>query len=169
MVEKTQNYRIDTQSIPEYPLSFTTPQDEFVDRQDEISLLLKMIDLVKVRGGANYVIIGRRRIGKSAIVERIYNYLWNSQKEIIPLYFSFVGKKNSFYLKSLNEMFEAFLKQYYEYRYSVDPEELKKMDIDALIEKGLSFEDRGLRSALNRYIGARKSGLGLEQAITTLP
>ena len=65
---KDKSNEIEPSAIEEFPLSFTTPKDEFVDRGDEISLLLKMIDLVKIRGGANYVILGRRRIGKSAVL-----------------------------------------------------------------------------------------------------
>jgi len=123
-------YEITVEDIPEHPLMFTTPADEFVDREDILDELYHMALLVRIRRKANQAFIGRRRIGKSAIIERLYNYLWNTQHEIIPLYFSFVGKSGSNYIATLREMFGDFLIQYLSFTDLVDPESAKDEPLD---------------------------------------
>ena len=169
--QKKEKYVIDPATIKEFPLAFTTPKDEFVDRMDEISLLLKMIDLVKIRGGANYVVLGRRRIGKSAVIERIFDYLWNTQKDVIPLFFSFVEERESYFLDAFHKMLDAFLKQYMSFTGICKYSDASIMSRDELLELGTNSTDEGLKRAIAHYKVELKDGYdrAIASAIVRMP
>jgi predicted AAA+ superfamily ATPase len=77
-----------------YPLpeSIGNP-DLLVGRKKEFRLLDRWIDLIPKRMSKSKVLLGRRKTGKTAIVQRIFNRLWSENRGIVPFYFSVREKK----------------------------------------------------------------------------
>ncbi len=75
------NPLVDISAIPERPLAFTCPATIFVDRQCIIDDLYRLAMLTRKRTTQNMALIGPRRIGKSSIIERPYNHMWNGRVE----------------------------------------------------------------------------------------
>jgi len=78
----------------QYPLKETIGSpDLFVGREEELEDLNIWLERVPKRISTSKVILARRKSGKTAILERIFNYLWsNPQMEIIPFFLSMSDK-----------------------------------------------------------------------------
>jgi len=72
----------------EYPLSETIGNpDLFVGREEEFEFLNEWLNNIPKRLSASTVILARRKSGKTAILERIFNICWsNKHMGIIPFY-----------------------------------------------------------------------------------
>jgi hypothetical protein len=74
----------------QYPLSEKIGEpDLFVGREKEFRLLNKWLSNIPKRLSKYRVILARRKSGKTAIVQRIFNQLWSENGAVIPFYFSF--------------------------------------------------------------------------------
>ncbi|MCP4111969.1 MAG: hypothetical protein GY749_41650 [Desulfobacteraceae bacterium] len=58
-----------------------------VGREKEFALLNGWLELIPRRLGKSRVILARRKTGKTAIVQRIFNRLWTENRTVIPFYF----------------------------------------------------------------------------------
>ena len=77
-----------------YPLSEKIGNpDLLVGREKEFALLDKWISKIPGRLSKSRVILARRKSGKTAVVQRIFNRLWSENGKIIPFYFSFPETK----------------------------------------------------------------------------
>jgi hypothetical protein len=78
----------------QYPLPETIGlPDLFVGREEELEYLNLWLERIPKRISTSKVILARRKSGKTAILERIFNYLWsNPQMNIIPFYISMRDK-----------------------------------------------------------------------------
>jgi hypothetical protein len=78
----------------QYPLSEKIGDpDLFVGREKEFRLLNKWLSNIPKRLSKSRVILARRKSGKTAIVQRIFNQLWSENGSVIPFYFSFDESK----------------------------------------------------------------------------
>ena len=78
----------------QYPLSEKIGEpDLFVGREKEFRLLNKWLSNIPKRLSKSRVILARRKSGKTAIVQRIFNQLWSENGAVIPFYFSFEENK----------------------------------------------------------------------------
>ena len=60
----------------------------FVGRQRDLDFFLRWIELARKKIGQSQVILARKRRGKTALVQRLYNILYSrNDPEIIPFYF----------------------------------------------------------------------------------
>ncbi|MDM8532208.1 hypothetical protein QUF63_13630 [Anaerolineales bacterium HSG25] len=76
------------------------PQD-FIGRVEELEYLYSWATRVKRGISRSVAFLGRRKVGKSLILERLYNILYSEQKGLIPFYYEFIEGKRSgkeFYL-----------------------------------------------------------------------
>ena len=84
----------------------------FCGRKQEMELLLNWIDRIKNKRAKSKALLGRRKSGKSAIMERLFNVLWNRNDRIVPFYLE-VQEKNismlEFASKSLNTLLTHYL------------------------------------------------------------
>ncbi|MCP4353150.1 MAG: hypothetical protein GY795_47470, partial [Desulfobacterales bacterium] len=64
-----------------------------VGREKEFALLNGWLELIPRRLSKSRVILARRKSGKTAIVQRIFNRLWTENKAVIPFYFSIPENK----------------------------------------------------------------------------
>ncbi len=81
----------------QYPLTEKIGEpDLLVGRAKEFGLLDKWLGRIPKRLSKSRVILARRKSGKPAIVQRIFNRLWRANGDIIPFYFN-IGEKKTWY------------------------------------------------------------------------
>jgi len=96
----------------QYPLSEKIGEpDLFVGREKEFRLLNKWLSNIPKRLSKSRVILARRKSGKTAIVQRIFNQLWSENGAVIPFYFSFEESK-IWYPNLAIDYYCAFASQY---------------------------------------------------------
>jgi len=82
-----------------------------VGREKEFEDLEKWIAYIPKCLSGSRVILGRRKTGKTAIVQRVFNRLWSENGEVIPFYFDIAEKK--IWLPQLAiKYYRAFATQY---------------------------------------------------------
>ncbi|MCP4348207.1 MAG: hypothetical protein GY795_22120, partial [Desulfobacterales bacterium] len=111
--------------------------DLLVGREKEFRLLNQWLDLIPKRLGKSRVLPGRRKSGKTAIVQRIFNRLWSENRNIIPFYFS-IREKKTWYPDFALEYYRAFASQYISF---LERDELlvrNPLSLDKIREYGIS-------------------------------
>ncbi|MCP4696013.1 MAG: ATP-binding protein [Gammaproteobacteria bacterium] len=59
----------------------------FCGRKRQMELLMNWADMIPRQMSKSRVLLGRRKSGKTAIMQRLFNILWNQNGKVIPLYF----------------------------------------------------------------------------------
>ncbi|KPA15938.1 hypothetical protein MHK_003850 [Candidatus Magnetomorum sp. HK-1] len=83
----------------------------FCGRKREMEMLLNWVDRIKIKRAKSKALLGRRKSGKSAIMERLFNLLWNQNDRIVPLYFE-VKDQNKWLLHFAADYLRNCLTQY---------------------------------------------------------
>jgi len=97
------------------PIFQTVPADEFTDREEIIGRLLQMAARTPRDITFSTAMVGRRRLGKTAVLEQVYNRLFWEQDEVVPIYFVFESRptdSNRF----ADSYFRNFVGQYVAFR-----------------------------------------------------
>lgn len=135
------------------PIFQTVPKDEFTDREDIIQGLYKRA-IDTPRGlTRSTAVIGRRRLGKTAVLEEVYNRLFWLQDEVIPIYFNFEGKPD----KSTEfavEYFRNFLVQYTAFRMKNNNLIKEIVNLEQAIELARSLQEEGIESAIKGFLSS---------------
>ncbi len=82
-----------------------------VGREKEFALLNGWLELVPRRLGKSRVILARRKSGKTAIVQRIFNRMWSENGAVIPFYFS-IPETKIWYPDFAIDYYRAFASHY---------------------------------------------------------
>ncbi|QTA81430.1 p-loop domain-containing protein [Desulfonema limicola] len=85
--------------------------DLLVGREKDFRLLNRWIENIPKRISKSRVILARRKSGKTAVIQRIFNRLWTENGEIIPFYFAFQENK-IWYPDLAVEYFRIFASHY---------------------------------------------------------
>ncbi|MCP4688358.1 MAG: hypothetical protein GY859_09915, partial [Desulfobacterales bacterium] len=85
--------------------------DLLVGREREFTNFGKWIDNIPKKLSQSRVILARRKSGKTAIVQRIFNRLWSENGRVIPFYFN-IEESNIWYPQLAIQYFCAFASQY---------------------------------------------------------
>ena len=95
----------------------------FCGREKEMTLLLDWISRIPKKLSKSQAILGRRKSGKTAIMQRLFNILWNQNGLVIPFYFE-VLDQDQWVLQFADEYFRTFLSQYlsFEKRIPLEPD-----------------------------------------------
>jgi hypothetical protein len=83
----------------------------FCGRQHEMTLLMNWINKIPGQRAKSKALLGRRKSGKTAIMERLFNILWNQNNRIVPFYFE-VLDQNNWLLHFAEEYIRSCLMQY---------------------------------------------------------
>jgi hypothetical protein len=115
-----------------YPLPETIGNpDLFVGRHEEFERLNEWLEFIPKRLSISTVILARRKSGKTAILERIFNQLWsNNQLGVIPFYIS-MNDKDYWIQEFALHYFQTFATHYISF-FERNPHIVKKL---------LSFEE----------------------------
>jgi hypothetical protein len=121
----------------ENPIKEKVDRSVFTDREDVFARLRQWLGWVENHVGTSVGLIGHRRVGKTAILYRLYNDLFWQQGMIIPFYFAM--ERKPIWIKDLAvNYFTTFAKQYIAFR----------LQIPELVEQEVTLED------LQPYLGA---------------
>ncbi|MCP4105508.1 MAG: hypothetical protein GY749_08225, partial [Desulfobacteraceae bacterium] len=95
-----------------YPLSESIGDpDLLVGREKEFGLLDRWLERIPKRLGKSRVILARKKSGKTALVQRIFNRLWSENGAVIPFYFS-IPEVKTWYPELAVRYYRAFASQY---------------------------------------------------------
>jgi hypothetical protein len=97
--------------------------DLFTGRKEELGYFLKWIDDIKERKSQSISVLARRKMGKTAIMERLFNITFFKNHGIIPFYYE-IKEKNVWIGDFCQDFFLTFIYQYIAYK-SRKPEYLK--------------------------------------------
>ena len=85
--------------------------DLFTGRKQEIAYFLKWFEKIKTGTAKSTALLSRRKTGKSALMQRLYNILFHKNDKIIPFYFE-IRETDQWLGKFAEEFFLTFIYQY---------------------------------------------------------
>ncbi|MDM8525282.1 hypothetical protein QUF80_18075 [Desulfococcaceae bacterium HSG8] len=95
-----------------YPLQEKIGKPELlVGREKEFEELKKWIANISKKLSGSRVILARRKSGKTAIVQRVFNRLWRENGDVIPFYFE-IAENKIWYPMFAMDYYRAFASQY---------------------------------------------------------
>jgi hypothetical protein len=97
------------------PIFQSVPADEFTDREEIISRLFTMATNTPRDITLSTSMVGQRRLGKTAVLEQLYNRLFWEQDAVVPIYFNFEAKPTTS-TEFAWVYFQNFLQQYIAFR-----------------------------------------------------
>ncbi|MEN8214860.1 MAG: hypothetical protein ABFS56_00465 [Pseudomonadota bacterium] len=96
----------------QYPLTEKIGEPElFVGRNKEFRQINKWLDNIPKRLSKSRVILARRKSGKTAFVQRIFNQLWTENGMVIPFYFD-IKETKVWYPTFAIDYYRTFVSQY---------------------------------------------------------
>jgi len=110
----------------------------FVNRNQVLDALWKWCTGIPNPGSDSWALIGLRRTGKTAIIHKTFNRLFNEQKEIIPIYISFArylyrAEPITAY-EFAREYFLGIVRSYLAFRYTMPELHREKKEWESLYE-----------------------------------
>ena len=95
-----------------YPLPERIGEPELlVGREKEFALFHKWIDRIPKRLSKSRVILARRKSGKTAFIQRLFNELWTKNGKVIPIFFE-ISEEKKWFPDFAVEYFCTFASQY---------------------------------------------------------
>jgi hypothetical protein len=82
--------------------------ENFIGRIKELEFLYNWSDNIRKKISRSIAFLGRRKIGKSLVLERLYNIIYSEKKGLIPFYFEFTEGT-----RSGKEFYHDFLTRFY--------------------------------------------------------
>jgi len=118
--------------------------DLFVGRERELQNFRKWLGGIPKRVSKSRMILARRKSGKTAFVQRLFNELWTQNGEVIPFYFSIA--ENKFWLPDFaEEYYRVFASHYFSF-VERDPRLLTEfLSLDEIEERGVDVMDWHIR------------------------
>ncbi|WP_186441717.1 hypothetical protein, partial [Desulfamplus magnetovallimortis] len=96
----------------QYPLPERIGEpDLLVGRENEFALFHKWIDKIPKRLSKSKVILARRKSGKTAFIQRLFNQLWSENGKVIPVFFE-IGESKKWYPDFAVDYYCLFASQY---------------------------------------------------------
>jgi hypothetical protein len=95
----------------------------FTGRKEELAFFLKWIDDIKQEKSQSTALLARRKMGKTAIMERLFNIVFFKNNGIIPFYYE-IKEKDVWVVDFCQDFFLTFIYQYIAFK-SRKPEYLR--------------------------------------------
>ncbi|KPA13054.1 hypothetical protein MHK_006773 [Candidatus Magnetomorum sp. HK-1] len=83
----------------------------FTGRKKELNALLHWVEGIKTQVSKSKAIISRRKTGKSAVMQRLYNIIFEQNDQVIPFYFE-ITESPQWIADFAKEFFITFIRQY---------------------------------------------------------
>ncbi|RKZ45396.1 MAG: hypothetical protein DRR16_23000 [Candidatus Parabeggiatoa sp. nov. 3] len=87
----------------------------FCGRQKEMALLTDWANMIPKKLAKSRVLLGRRKSGKTALMQRLFNILWNQNGLVIPLYLEIL-EQDQWLLNFSDVYYRTFLSQYLSFK-----------------------------------------------------
>ncbi|MFQ6063581.1 MAG: ATP-binding protein, partial [Methanosarcinales archaeon] len=131
------------------------PEDEFVDRERILDILYtNALDAAR-EASDNTFIIGRRRVGKSAVLTRLYDKLFFEQDLVVPFYFTYENIASYVGTYFANNYFTNFVSQYIAFKKNIFP--IKFLSLENALDIALELKDEGLSYVIENYLESKKN------------
>ena len=85
--------------------------DLFVGRKQEFALLNHWTEGIPGRRSKSRVLLARRKSGKTAVVQRIFNRLWSEHGQVIPFYIN-IEEQRTWLMDLADIYYRTFVSQY---------------------------------------------------------
>ncbi|MCP4106077.1 MAG: hypothetical protein GY749_11150 [Desulfobacteraceae bacterium] len=165
LLKSKNNYHWDLEDI-EYAIEERVGDPTlFIGRVTELEFLYRWAYNIRKKISRSIAFLGRRKIGKSLVIERLYNILYSEHKGLIPFYYEFregrrTGREfhTDFTIRFYMQVVGYYTRDITWNRDAVLPDRTVK-DIETLLEKieSLSFQNK--ETVMRRLEG----NLGLSQ------
>ncbi len=143
----------------QYPLPESIgPPDLLVGRKKEFDDFHKWIGRIPMRLSKSRAILARRKSGKTAFLQRIFNELWSENGQVIPFYIN-IGERKIWLPYFAMEYYCAFASQYISFL-ERDPALIRKsLTLDEIREYGVSKSMKPLVTDVDEIRQAQKDGI----------
>ncbi|MFQ6055042.1 MAG: ATP-binding protein, partial [Methanosarcinales archaeon] len=132
------------------------PEEEFVNREELLDrLYCDAMDTAR-QASDNIVLLGRRRVGKSAVLTRVYDKLFFEQDLVVPIYFTYEGLPSNLGEYIAEEYFKNFVSQYIAFKKKDIKLRKKATDLNLALKLAQELEDIGLMEIIEAYIDAKQ-------------
>ena len=123
----------------------------FTGRKIELDALLKWVEKIRLEISKSRAIISRRKTGKSALMQRLFNIVFEQNDKVVPFYFE-IRETDQWIVEFSKKFFFAFIHQYlafktrnpeyfdYTNNYKILIKAVKKEGLNYLIKKIKDFE-----------------------------
>ncbi len=118
--------------------------DLFTGRKEELAYFLKWINHIKEKKSLSTAMLARRKMGKTALMERLYNITYYKNHGVIPFYYE-IKEKRMWVVDFCKDFFLTFIYQYIAFK-TRKPEYLSPFKKDNLekakqsaVKEGLEF------------------------------
>ncbi len=134
--------------------------DLFTGRKEELDYYLKWINDIKLRRSQSTAMLARRKMGKSALMERLFNITFSKNGNVIPFYYE-IKESSVWILDFCQDFFLTFIYQYIAFK-SRNPKYLgfrSRSDfgqaIDIAAKEGLGYLNVLIKDAANAVANER--------------
>ncbi|MDM8530909.1 hypothetical protein QUF63_07035 [Anaerolineales bacterium HSG25] len=124
--------------------------DLFVERKKEFDSFNRWIENIPRRLSKSRVILARRKSGKTALVQRLFNQLWNQNGAVIPFYFH-VAETKIWYPNFAMQYYRAFASQYISFLERDPKLVMNPLPLDEIKAYGLTHSIKLLVDDINLF------------------
>jgi len=114
-----------------------------VGREEEFTNFGRWLANIPGKLSKSRVILARRKSGKTAFVQRLFNQLWSQHGQVIPFYFS-VPESNVWYVDFAWNYYQTFASHYISFLERDEELVRKPLTLEQIKEYGLSHAIKGL-------------------------
>ncbi len=122
----------------------------FVGRKRELKKHLDWVGNIEKELSKSVAILARRKSGKTALMQRLYNIIWNKNGKVIPFYIEMEDRPK--WLKDFCwEYYCTFLYQYYAFQLQ-DPELIRtSIDLGTIKEIASRRDDKAILDSIKEF------------------
>ena len=143
----------------QYPLTEKIGNPELlVGREKEFSNFHKWIAMIPDRLSKSRVILARRKSGKTAFVQRIFNQLWSANGKVIPFYFEIADTK-IWYPDFAVKYYSSFASQYISFLERDESLIGQPLNLPEIKEYGLANSNKLLVHDVEDILNNKEMGL----------
>ncbi len=126
----------------QYPLIEKIGNPELlVGREKEFNQFNKWLSMIPDRLSKSRVILARRKSGKTAFVQRLFNQLWSENGKVIPFYFD-IADKEIWYRDFAIKYYCSFASQYISFLERDEELVKKSLNLQEIKEYGLANSNK---------------------------
>ncbi len=141
-----------------YPLQEKIGDPELlVGREKEFENLEKWMGKIPKKLSISRVILARRKSGKTAIVQRVFNQLWSEDGDVIPFYFD-MAENPIWYPDLAVKYYRAFASQYISFSERDETLVRKPLSLEKIREYGVKKSVPSLVDDVDSILWAKKMG-----------
>ncbi len=123
----------------------------FCGRKKEMALLMNWVEMIPREASNSRALLGRRKSGKTAIMQRLFNILWNKRGPVIPFYFE-VLDYDQWLLDFSRDYYCTFMSQFLSFQTKTAlPFDNKPWDILELKEMGERIGNQHVIESVEKF------------------